>query len=124
MSEFLTIEPSAENRAAFAAWALSKDPAVLTVGTGGFLISLDHYPDAPPELLAGAHVDGFPHDRAARQPELKTEAVPLVEIRLPVPPKDPEPLAAETRHPLVAEQPRKRAPRKRAPRKPKADPSP
>lgn len=124
MSEILTVEPSAEQRSAFARWALSKDPAVQTVGTGGFLIRMDDYVDAPAELLEGSYVDGFPYDRPAPQPELKTEAVPLTEIRLPVPPKNPEPLAAETRHPLVAEQPRKRAPRKRAPRKPKADPSP
>lgn len=105
MSDFITVEPAAAARAAFAQWALANDPAVLTVGTGGFLIPLDDYPAIPPALLAGGHVDGFPVDRPAPQP------VPLVELRLPVP----------ERKPLTAENPapRKRAPRKRAARKPK-----
>lgn len=114
MSEFLTIEPAAELRGAFAVWALSRDPGVQTVGTHGFLIPLDRYPDVPEALLEGAYVDGYLHDR----PEPVRAAAPKpVPVARSVQPLKAE-MAAETRDPVV-KTPRKRVPRKRAPRKPK-----
>ena len=118
MSEFLTIEPADPLRGPFAVWALARDPKVQTVGTHGFVVPLDWYPDIPVSLLEGAYVDGYLYNR----PEpVKAEAqVPLVaaepvELRLPA-----EPLTAEKPKPA----PRKRAARKRAPRKPKDQAAP
>ena len=68
MTEYLTVEPSPELRTAFAAFALTRDPNVQTVSSGGFLVSLDWYPQVPSELLAGAYVDGFRYDLEHPQP--------------------------------------------------------
>ena len=122
MAEFITIEPANEHRSAFARWALDQDPNVQTVGTHGFVVPLDWYPEIPTELLKGSYVDGFSYDRSAPQP------AKLVELRLPVPPKDepkPEPAAEPKPEPAAEPKPEpKPEPRKRAPRKPKAADAP
>lgn len=115
MSEFLTIEPADALRGPFAVWALARDPKVQTVGTHGFVVPLDWYPDIPVSLLEGAYVDGYLYNRPepVKAEPVKAEAqVPLVELRLPA-----GPLTAEKPKP----EPRKRAARKRAPRKPKGE---
>lgn len=115
MAEFITIEPANEHRSAFARWALDQDPNVQTVGTHGFVVPLDWYPDVPAALLVGSFVDGFAYDRSAPQPEVL--AAETGDPKDEDPPADRKPLAAEQKQ---SEAP-KRTPRKRAPRKPKAD---
>lgn len=68
MTDFITVEPARDLAGNFAAWCIKQDPNILTVSGGGFLVSLDLYPDIPPALLEGAYVDGFPYNRPAPQP--------------------------------------------------------
>lgn len=113
MAEFITIEPSGEHRAAFARWALDQDPNVQTVGTHGFVVPLDWYPDVPAELLAGSYVDGYAYETPSGRPKAASGSL-AAETREPVV-RVPDAPAK----PLAAEQKPRRAPRKRAPRKPK-----
>ncbi|AMD42757.1 hypothetical protein SEA_XKCD426_16 [Streptomyces phage Xkcd426] len=124
MTDFLTIEPSPEHAPAFAVWCLGRDANVQTVSAGGFLVPLDWYPDVPPELLAGAHVDGFRYDHPSPQPEAVSAPVtasddPASTETPEAAEKPPTPrLTAETKAPVTtATTPTARKPRKRAPRK-------
>lgn len=100
MTEFVTVEPAYASRPMFALWCLAQDPQIMTSSATGFDVPIDLYPSVPPELLYGAHVDGFLYDRPAPQPA-HAESLGA-------------PLAAETAA-------KKTAPRKRATRARKTD---
>lgn len=118
MDGFIHVEPAHEQRPAFALWGLDQFPPLGTASAQGWDVPLDLYVSIPPELLAGAYVDGYPHDVPQPQPAPVAAAVAQQTAgerpQLPeVPQAARNPLAAE-RKPLAAE----RKPRKRATRKP------
>lgn len=88
MDGFLTVEPEQGKAAALAGWLLGRDPGVRTVSAGGFLVSLDLYPDVPAHLLEGAYVDGFPVGQKTAD---KPQAAPEDGVRGAVPGKSPTP---------------------------------
>lgn len=106
------IEPGREMRPHFALWCLAQEPPMQTASATGFDVPLDLYPSVPPELLAGAYVDGFLYGRESaplRTPEAVTPAV--------VPEAFEAPLAAPVAEPLPR-RPRKRAAKKASARPP------
>lgn len=58
MSDIIEIEPSQEQRQAFARWAVSQTPKLHTVGPNTFAVPAELFVQAPEEILIGARVDG------------------------------------------------------------------
>ncbi len=106
MDGFLPVEPDEIKAAALAGWLLGRDPGVRTVSAGGFLVSLDLYPDVPAHLLEGAYVDGFPVGQKTAD---KPQAAPEDGVRGAAPGKSTTPQKSTT--------PRKTARKRTAPRK-------
>ncbi|WP_051710141.1 hypothetical protein [Streptomyces sp. NRRL S-350] len=61
MSSNLSIQPAAELRQPFAAWAVAQRPKLRTVGPSSFGVPAALFADVPEELLLGALVDGQPY---------------------------------------------------------------
>lgn len=58
MTNVIEIEPSQEQRQAFARWAVAQTPKLHTVGPNTFAVPADLFVQAPEEILIGARVDG------------------------------------------------------------------
>lgn len=85
MTTLITIEPDENRRSLFALWAIGQDPPVRTSGPNSFDVPLDLYPYVPADLLEGAVVDGFHHDRQMPQPEAAPapETAPRAAVKEP-----------------------------------------
>ncbi|WP_063895104.1 hypothetical protein [Streptomyces sp. Root369] len=59
--EFITVQPTREQRTDFARWAIAQDPKVRTVSTMAFAVPPDLFTGMPEHLLVGALVDGHPY---------------------------------------------------------------
>ena len=68
MTVFIHVEPSREQLPAFALWTLDQKPPLPTSGPASWDVPVALYAVLPPELLAGAYVDGYPFDHAQEQP--------------------------------------------------------
>ncbi|WP_327421743.1 hypothetical protein OG763_14470 [Streptomyces sp. NBC_01230] len=58
MSDVIRIQPTAEQRQAFARWAVAQKPKVRTVGTNVFAVPAALFVEAPESVLVGSLVDG------------------------------------------------------------------
>lgn len=58
VSQFLNVQPAAEQRRAFAVWASAQVPKVRTVSQSAFAVPHDLYTAVPEPVLVGALVDG------------------------------------------------------------------
>lgn len=71
MRDMIRIEPAAERRQGFAAWAVAQIPKVRTVGPNTFAVPAGLFADAPEDILIGARVDGHryvsPDEEAAQE---------------------------------------------------------
>ncbi len=61
MSEFIDVQPAADQRQAFARWAVAQTPKIRTVSQDSFAVPADLFDLAPEEVLTGALVDGRPY---------------------------------------------------------------
>ncbi|KAA9379623.1 hypothetical protein F5972_08175 [Microbispora cellulosiformans] len=58
MSVIIRVRPAADQRRAFAAWAITQTPKLRTVSPVEFGVPAHLFPAVPEHLLAGAFVDG------------------------------------------------------------------
>ncbi|GAA2948240.1 hypothetical protein ACFPN0_15245 [Kitasatospora cinereorecta] len=58
MTDFIHVQPAAEQRVGFARWAVTQDPKVRTVSPSAFSVPHNLFTDVPEPLLIGALVDG------------------------------------------------------------------
>ncbi|MFI5629214.1 hypothetical protein ACIA8E_07505 [Streptomyces sp. NPDC051664] len=58
MSDMILIQPTREQRRAFAQWAVAQVPKVRTVGTNVFAVPAALFVEAPESVLVGSIVDG------------------------------------------------------------------
>lgn len=116
MTDMITVEPARELRSAFAIWAIAQRPPLKTSSATGFDVPAFLYPSIPPELLAGAYVDGFRLDVSMPQPvAAEPPQAPSGAATGEAPDPTPVTLTAETQ--LTAETAAKKPPRKRAARR-------
>lgn len=75
MSDMILIQPTREQRRAFAQWAVAQVPKLRTVGTNVFAVPAALFVEAPESVLVGSLVDGTryvsPDEDAARQSRLE-----------------------------------------------------
>lgn len=71
---YLEIEPSAEQRQAFAKWGVRQDPKVRTVGISTFAVPYHLLTDIPEAVLVGALIDGHLYRHVEEEP---LEAAPV-----------------------------------------------
>lgn len=58
MTYLVLVEPSDEQKAAFARWCLAQNPRIETVSASGSEVPADLFTGMPEELLVGAYIDG------------------------------------------------------------------
>lgn len=58
MNDMIEVEPSPEQRRAFAQWAVAQTPKLSTIGPNTFAVPADLFTAAPEEILIGSRVDG------------------------------------------------------------------
>lgn len=79
MSYMVLIEPSDENRQAFAKWCLAQTPRIETASHAGSEVDSELFKQVPEALLVGAHIDGRLYRHVAE--EAPAEAAPARRTR-------------------------------------------
>jgi hypothetical protein len=100
------VEPARGQRRDFARWCLAQTPQLHTASSTGTNVPVALYPSVPPELLAGAYVDGY----------LIPEVVPQSASPEPAEGSTAVPDADPAQSVSVTKAPRKRAARKTIPK--------
>ncbi|MFF4755560.1 hypothetical protein ACWD5R_31965 [Streptomyces sp. NPDC002514] len=91
MSDMIEVQPTREQRRAFAAWAVAQLPKIRTVGINAFAVPAALFTEAPEEVLIGALVDGHHYvspdeengDEVPPHPECTASATELVGVATP-----------------------------------------
>jgi hypothetical protein len=110
----ITVQPTREQRVAFAKWAVQQTPKVRTCSPSAFTVPEALFTHMPEELLVGSTVDGHPYRSPLEEepavaepqwheavpgeplPEVPEEAYGPDAVALPEPVRQPAPVAAHS----------------------------